>query len=218
MLSSIVVDHLEGQYQGKPIACVFCESSKAALFTEEDMLRSILRQFLDVLPEIPEDLRQAYLERRDSEKHASPDTVEAALEKLLVQQDRVFIVVDALDEFGDDIFSRDDVIDNLTRLLDHEGVKLMVTSVTGTIQLPEVSAQTELEIQAHDDDIKEYVKVVLQRRRTNAAIRDLMDKIIERISVVAEGMLAICPLHNVVLANSGIDFSVLRCSQSRSML
>lgn len=189
MLSSVIVEHLEDQYPDIPIASIFCDSSNASVFTEEDLLRSILRQFFEKQSDIPNEVRRAFAQRRESEKHASPDVVDAALNGFLEENGRAYIVVDAFDEFGKDTFVREDGLATLLRLLDHKQLKMIITSVTGTINLDSVPQQVELEVEAKDDDLKEYLKVVLQKRRENAGlIQDLMGKIIERIIVVAEGV------------------------------
>jgi Cdc6-like AAA superfamily ATPase len=190
MMASIIIDHLQEIFEDKNvgIAYVFChhqrESSLYSIFA------SILKQLVQSLPTIPEQLHKLYRCRhRRNKLRADDQEMFNMLLFICKMHAMVYIVIDGLDECSNSARNREDVILQLLRL-QHEGkINLLVTST----EIPEITGLFQsfpsVEILASHSDITRYV---IGRRRKLASWvdrdSDLQTLIVSEISNACGGM------------------------------
>ena len=154
--SSKVVDHLQQEYHHQNVAvlCIYC--SYSARHTHQDLLASLLKQLAQKRPVISEAINKLY----DSHsRKGTPVTFSEIMQELkseLQTYNRVYIVIDALDECPRK--TRETLLQNLQSLLGTPGtVNLMITARPNTI-IKEVQKTQHLEIRADDADVRRYVQ------------------------------------------------------------
>ena len=199
IIASIVVDHLENTFpDGKVgIAYIYCNYRDQLEQTANNLIGSLLRQLLELASAIPKNILDLY--HRNISRHTHLKAGEL-IELLLVEArsfERVFIVVDALDECQEGNGTRANLLAALRRLKPF--VSLLVTS-RFTVNIPvELGSHKRLEIVANQMDIQIYV--LYQLRRLHAISRiiesdpDFRDLIVQSILKASSGMFLLAQLH-----------------------
>ncbi|KAJ6529213.1 hypothetical protein B0H19DRAFT_1041260 [Mycena capillaripes] len=196
VLVSLAVDHLEAQFRNTDIgvASMYLNHKDADTQTLSNLLASLWRQ---LVADKPISIPTHELHQRHSEKRTRPtfDEIFAILRSTVAEWSRVYLVVDALDEYPED--ERNTLLEHLTAL--GPIVSLMLTSrphITPPALLPNVAA---LEIRAADKDIRKYIEERIKKsNRLSMHIRmrpDLRNEIEEKIISVFDGMFLLAKLH-----------------------
>ncbi|KAJ6530036.1 ankyrin repeat-containing domain protein [Mycena vulgaris] len=201
VLASVVVDHLERRYQGKnvAVACIYLNHKETDTQTVSNLLASVWRQLAagKRMSSTAEELYQ-----RHSEKRTRPTLNETrdVLHAEVTQWSKVYVVVDALDEYPED--ERNILLEHLTTL--GPAVGLLLTSrphISLHHSLPTFGA---LEIRATEEDIQKYVD---DRIRTSSRLLmhvrtrpDLREEIQSKIKGSVDGMFLLAKLHIESLA------------------
>jgi len=99
MITSIVIDHLWTIFQNNTsigIAYLYCNYQRQQ--KPADLLMSLLKQLVQRKPSIPEDVKDLYKCHKDERTRPSLDEISQALQSVVPDYSRAFIIVDALDE------------------------------------------------------------------------------------------------------------------------
>ncbi|KAJ7509755.1 ankyrin repeat-containing domain protein [Mycena galericulata] len=196
VLASVVVEHLEARSMDENIgtACMYLNHKEADTQTVSNLLASLWSQLVVGMPISP--LAQE-LHRRHSEKRTRPkvDEMFNVLCSIICEWPRVYIVVDALDEYPED--ERNALVGYLTAL--GPTVNLMVTSrphIAPSAFLPNVET---IEIRATEKDIRTYTHERIQKsHRLSMHVKtrpELREEIERKIIGSVDGMFLLAKLH-----------------------
>lgn len=190
MIASIIIDHLQESFEDRNvgIAYVFCNYQRE--HTLYSIFASILKQLVQCLPTVPNELHELYRDRhRRNKLRVGDKEIFNMLLSICKMHARVYIVIDGLDECSNSARNREDVILQLFRL-QHEGnINLLATST----RIPEITGLFQsfpsVEIIASHADITRYI--VGRRRRLASWVDrdpDLQTLIVSEISNAVGGM------------------------------
>ncbi|OAL25983.1 hypothetical protein AYO22_04610 [Fonsecaea multimorphosa] len=211
VLTSAIIEHLKETLKSSDvgIAYIYCEYHKQNQLTTKSLISSILHQLLVPKERIPPGVELEY--RSHSRGHTELTLKECV--KLLKEEvrsfSRVFIVVDALDEYSNQTGDSYDLIDELRNL--SPSVSVLVTSRKMLTLENDFTGEAALEVRARDEDIKAYVRQRISRtRRLRSSIRvdpKLQERIESAVGGSASGMFLLPQLHMdaVSLAHSVED-------------
>ncbi|KAJ7763625.1 hypothetical protein DFH07DRAFT_693959, partial [Mycena maculata] len=209
ILASMVVDHLEAQFddQDMCVACMYLNHKERDTQTVSNLLASIWSQV--VVDKTISSLAQK-LHERHSKKRTQPklDEVSEVLRLAVAEWGRVYIVVDALDEYPED--ERNMLLRHLIAMGPH--VSLMLTSrphIDLGVTLPDPGL---LDVRATDEDIKKYVNERIRKSsRLSMHVQtrpELPDEIESKIISTVDGMFLLAKLHIDSLATKNTIKSV----------
>lgn len=162
MLSSRVIDHFRERksHDGFGVGFLYCNYKSGKERKVIDLLSAVLKQLVQGLLYIPDSIQALYKKHRTNHTRPSTGDMSGAIRNVCSCYPKVFIVVDALDEYPD--IHRHDLLARLIELTECN-VKLMITSrPVGTISGDFANA-VELPIQAHGEDVKTFVEGQLPR-------------------------------------------------------
>jgi hypothetical protein len=184
----MVVDHLAAEFENKNlgVACIYLNHKEAEEQTPAKLLVGLWRQLV-----LGRDIGSAgALYQRHHEKGTTPswDEVSNVLQAVLGQYSKVYVIVDAVDEYPE--YQRQILLEYLVMM--GSTVNLMITSrphIRPDGSLPNLEA---LEICANEDDIRRYVEGQIQKSswlskhvRSRA---DLREEILSTITRTVDGM------------------------------
>jgi hypothetical protein len=157
---SLVVKYLETQVQNRHIgvACVYLNHKETEIQTPINIFASLWKQLSLGLKSIP-DAVHLYQHHRQRHTRPSLDEVMKVLRSTLAEYVKVYVVVDALDEYPEDL--RHLLLDHLAAL--SPTVNLMITSrphINLEAAFPHI---LRLEIRATEGDIRRYVDTQIMR-------------------------------------------------------
>ncbi|KAJ7499617.1 ankyrin repeat-containing domain protein [Mycena latifolia] len=197
VLASMVVNHLGARFWNDNIgvACMYLNHKETETQTPANLLAAIWTQLVIGKP-IPAAVHELYQHHRERRTRPSADEVHAVLRNFATTQySRVYLIVDALDEYPDD--QRDFLLEKLSAM--GPSVNLMITSrphITLVDFFPDVKP---LEIRATEDDIRRYVDIQIHRSHRLAKhvnVRpELRDEIRSRVIGSVDGMFLLAKLH-----------------------
>lgn len=129
-LSSIVIDRLQTLQKTRTdqkvaVLMIYFAFDDANSQSPDLVLGSLLKQVLQYRLEIPQELRTDFRKHRNDGTRPSHDEIVKALEDALAQFDRIYIVMDALDELLEER-KRRELVESVSGL--NEKINLLVTS------------------------------------------------------------------------------------------
>ncbi|KAI3326496.1 hypothetical protein HD806DRAFT_551522 [Xylariaceae sp. AK1471] len=199
ILTSIVVDDLEKRFRNETttaIVYVYCDYKRQIEQTLENLLSSLLKQLAQSQASLPHSLKELYGRHKVKRTRPSLDEVSKALELVTVQNSRVFIIVDALDECQAFDSCRTRFLSAIFNLQMKTGMNILATSRF----IPEITDQFKgdisIEIRATKDDIRRYLRSrlpELPKFVTNQS--DLQNEITTIITKTVDGMFLLAQLH-----------------------
>ena len=159
-MTAIVVDHLNAKHKddaGVGIAYIYCSYQPQQKQNLEDLLLSLLKQLARTQPAMPTDVKNLYECHRTKGTRPSLDEIMKALHSTIRLYSRVFIIIDALDEYHVSNPGRNKLLSEVFNLQVQAQVNFFATSRF----ISEITSQFQgrmcKEIRAHDDDILGYV-------------------------------------------------------------
>lgn len=162
MLSSIVIEHLQHEFDEDPtvgIAYIFCNFRRYDEQKPRELLGSILKQLYWAMPAGLNDVEKVYEEHKSPTGYTPMSTPEviACLRSVISCFDKVYILLDALDECRRDEGYRDILLTTVMGLNKTANVNCFATSR----RIPEIETHFEdamwIEIQATDDDVMRFL-------------------------------------------------------------
>ncbi|KAF4812486.1 Vegetative incompatibility protein HET-E-1 [Colletotrichum siamense] len=201
MLSSIVIEYLQQEFDEDltvGIAYLFCNFRRHDEQKPRELLASILKQLYWAMPTGLNDVEKIY------EKHKSPTgytpmstpEVIACLRSVTSCFDKVYILLDALDECRGDEGYRDELLKTVLGLSKTASVNVFATSR----HIPEIESHfddaTSVEIQATDEDVMNFLdghiyKLPQVVRKNGELQREIKHIIVQAV----QGMFLLAKLH-----------------------
>ncbi|KFY65629.1 hypothetical protein V496_02442 [Pseudogymnoascus sp. VKM F-4515 (FW-2607)] len=159
MISAIAVDHICKAFQGDNVgvAYIYNNYNRQEEQTATKMVAAILKQLVQGRPLYGEVVTALYKQHANSGTRPSHEEICTALNSVLHSYFKVYVIIDALDEYTDSDSMRSELITIIRTGQTSTNTSLMVTSRfnSGTEKL--FQGTPELEIQASEADVKEYV-------------------------------------------------------------
>ncbi|KAJ7241273.1 ankyrin repeat-containing domain protein [Mycena rebaudengoi] len=196
VLASIVVDYLRTHVQSDNVgvAAAYLNHKESEAQSPSNILAGLWWQLVAerLISPLAQQLYQKHQNRRT---RPSLDKVCEMFRCTVAEYSKVFVVVDALDEYPE--AHRDILLDALAAM--GQRVSLMLTSRPNITPEPFFSTALVLEISAKDEDIRCYVKAQIQSGfRLSKHVRarpELREEIETKIAEKADGMFLIAKLH-----------------------
>ncbi|KAJ7239382.1 hypothetical protein B0H12DRAFT_1136112, partial [Mycena haematopus] len=204
VLSSVVVNHLEAHLRTDLIgvACIYLNHKETGAHTVANLIASLCKQLLVDKP-IPSTVSDMYLRHFSRGTRPSLDEILEALRSIMAKYDKIYFVVDALDEYPED--ERNVLLEYLSTItLGPPIINLLMTSRPNITLTPFFSDVILLEIRAVDDDIRQYVETHIKKSsRLSRHVQsrpELRDEISSKIIKNVQGMFMLAKLHMNSLA------------------
>ncbi|KAF4415810.1 Ankyrin repeat [Fusarium acutatum] len=208
ILTSGLVGHLSSEFEGysaSGISYIFCNFQRQDQQTSDGLLACILKQLSASLPSLPDCLRSLYTSHAISRTRPSSREIISTLASVISEHSRVFIIVDALDEYGSAPGARESFLVQLARLQQEFDVNLFATSRFDTAISSEIRSNflnnIKLEINAVRDDIGTYIEgnfnMLPSDIRQNKALRQ---DIIESVQESVDGMFLLARIYLKLLS------------------
>ncbi|KAI1113474.1 hypothetical protein F5Y14DRAFT_441857 [Nemania sp. NC0429] len=217
VLASIIVNDLETMFSHDPaiaVCYVYCNYKRQDEQTVEHLLSSLLKQLAQSQPSLPHSLKEL-CNRHAKRTRPSLDEITSAFESIALQNSRVFIVVDALDECQGLNRCRTSFLSTLFSLQMKTGVNILATSRI----IPEIMGEFKnsplKEIRAPDDDIRRYLRSRLPELPKFVMDQcSLRDDITTSITEAASGMFLLAQLHFSSLIGKDTPKAIRKALQS----
>ncbi|EGX53194.1 hypothetical protein AOL_s00006g572 [Orbilia oligospora ATCC 24927] len=194
ILSSIVIDHLIDRYSYNPavgVAYIYFNYKVNAHITVDELLSNLLKQLARTQDPLSSCVKDLY----DRCKGIRPPRTEIikALGAVVASYSRVFIVVDALDEYE----RCSEFLGQLFEIHKNYALNIFATSrpipeIRGIFERHEISLM-ELEIRASEADIIKYLEGQILHSGGNI-VRKNKTIVIDKISKLAQGMFLLAHL------------------------
>ncbi|KAJ7440432.1 ankyrin repeat-containing domain protein [Mycena latifolia] len=202
VLASVVVNHLRAEFHNNNtvVACIYLNHKEREVQTPENLLASVWKQLVvdRSLPQAAHDLYKHHCQRGT---RPSLTEVSNLLEAAMGQYSKLYIIVDALDEYPDE--QRQILLEQLS-ILQGATTSLMMTSRPHVILDDCFSDVDYLEIQATEEDIHNYLDQQIQkfpRLRKHVQTRpELHAEIKDQLTRNVQGMFLLAKLHIESLA------------------
>ncbi|KAJ7922682.1 ankyrin repeat-containing domain protein [Mycena leptocephala] len=198
VLVSIVVDHLRRDLESEDIgvAVIYLNHKETDDHSIKMLLASLWRQLI-LKKSISPALRELYNDHCEKGTGPSADEAQAILSSIILEYSKVFILVDALDEYPEQ--QRDALLRRISAL--EPTVNLMLTSrphITFAHIISTADLET-LEMKATEDDIRRYIDAqIMNSSRLSKYISmrpTLRDEIETKIVNRSGGMFLLAKLH-----------------------
>jgi hypothetical protein len=175
------------------IACVYCYCNykEQKSQTVSVLIASLLKQLVQDHPTISDSVKSLYDRHFVRNTRPTPDEFTKALQSEIGRYTKVYIIVDALDEF----LKHDQgyLITELQSLASN--VSLMVTSRPLPLIEQQFQGARRLDILANDEDIRKYIesRIPRERRLVQHVKKDvtLLETMMDKIGTTARGMYVI---------------------------
>ncbi|KAF3291535.1 hypothetical protein TWF970_000749 [Orbilia oligospora] len=185
--------NLIDQYSHNPkfgIAYIYLNFKGSAQLHIDDILSNILKQLVRTQASLPRCIKELY-DRYKGSRPPRSDIMKSVY-TISAGYSRVFIAVDAFDEYQD----RSDFLEKLFEIHDHQNLNIFATSRP----IPEIRREfkrretyKECEIQASDEDVKQYLEGKILQLGTNV-VKANKETIKDKISNLAQGMFLLAHL------------------------
>jgi hypothetical protein len=160
------------------ILYIYCNYREKKEQTVSNLTASLLKQMFQDYPRVSNGIKEFYecCQRRDD--RPALGEISTVLKAQFTLFSKVFIIVDALDEYSEDDRTQEDLVEALQSLR-VDNVNLMVTSRDSHSIVRYVGAK-RLDIRARDEDVRAYVESRISHHRF-ASEQIIVDKIIENV-------------------------------------
>ena len=185
-----MIDHLQQAFQAPDVvvAFIYCNYKEREHHNPLNLMASLLQQLVHGLPNIPAQVRSAYDHHKRRLTRPSLIELSALIRAMVAQYFRVFLVLDALDECTEE--TRSDIVLEIHRL--PPNLSFLCTSRFAP-DIEDIFGNTpQVEIRAHDEDVRKFLQAQLQRegrlKRHVDAEFNLRDEIVDTIVLKVQGM------------------------------
>ena len=190
IIVSLVIDNLSAEVlnQNVGLAYFYFDYREQEIQSAEVVIASVLRQLATAKPTLPQSVSDLY-HRLHGHRQPQRQDLEHAVSQLCDDFDRIFIVIDALDECAE-TSSRKALLEFLERLRGKTTISVLVTSRPHLDDFGKIiETSSKVMIEADDSDIRAYVVREIDR---SDAVDDLDDDfkidIIEKVVSGAQKM------------------------------
>ena len=175
IIASMIVDDLSTRFQNETcvgIAYLYCSFQRQHEQGPADLLLSLLKQLIQGLPYIPENVKTLYEHHRRKRTRPSFDEISTALYSTTTDYQRAFIVIDALDECQASDGGRRRFLSEIFDLQAKTGANLFATSRFIPEIVKEFEGSVSIEIRTRDEDVQRYLDGKMSQLRP-FVLRDL---------------------------------------------
>ncbi|KAF5648056.1 xylosidase glycosyl hydrolase [Fusarium sp. NRRL 52700] len=208
ILTSGLISHLSSKFEGDSasgISYVFCNFQRQGQQTSDSLLACILKQLSAGLPSLPECLRSLYTSHSIPRTRPLSREILSSLGSVISEHKRVFVIIDALDEYGSAPGARESFLVQLARLQQEFDINLFATSRFDTTISSEIRSSflnnKSLDINAVKDDIGTYIEgnfnMLPPDIRQN---KDLRRDIVESVQKSVDGMFLLARIYLKLLS------------------
>ncbi|KAB5570506.1 ankyrin repeat-containing domain protein [Coniochaeta sp. 2T2.1] len=199
ILASIVVDELTTRFRDNEtvgIAYLYCNFRRAHEQNAADLVASLLKQLSQSRSTLPVSVRSLYDNDKKQPRRPSFDQLSQTLRSVAEEYQRVFVIVDALDECQTSDGCRQQFLKCMLTLVDQLGVNFFATSrnIPGIAQ--HFQGMAQLEIRARKEDVREYLNGHISGLPSfvgrNPALKE---EIFTEIIKAVDGMFLLAKLH-----------------------
>jgi len=189
---SIIINYLERvfDHDNVGLAYIYCNYKELTDQTATNLIASLLQQLVRQRSNIPDSIIALYKCHTDKRTRPLLDEYSDLLQSVVHDFSRVFIVIDALDEYIEKDGTRDKFLNEIKKLLPN--VYFLATSRWVLNIEREFEGSVKLEIRASDENITRYVKSRIENEaRLKRHVRGhlvLQDTIINTIVKNSRGM------------------------------
>ncbi|KAI9773772.1 MAG: hypothetical protein M1839_002005 [Geoglossum umbratile] len=200
IMTSIVVDYLSTKFENDTsigIAFLYCNFQRQQEQKLEDLLTSLLKQLVQQRPSIPKNVKSLYERHKEKRTRPSIDEILKGLDFVVRSYSKVFIIIDALDEYQASVDDRCRFLHSIFNLQAHAHVNIFTTSRF----ILEIEQQFEkckrIEIRAQHGDILRYLnrRIPQLLRSKISEYHDLQDLIRKEVVKAVDGMFLLAQLH-----------------------
>ncbi|KFY05234.1 hypothetical protein O988_00146, partial [Pseudogymnoascus sp. VKM F-3808] len=206
MISAIAVDHIWKAFQGDNVgvAYIYCNYKRQETQTATNLLAAILKQLVQERPLYGELVAALYKRHADRRTRPSLEEIRTALNSVIHNYSKAYIIIDALDECTDIDGTRSELLTILRSLQAKTNTSLMATSrFNATIELS-FNEFPMLEIRASDEDVTRFVAGHIHRLpKCVQHDPELQAEIQDRIVQAVDGMFLLARLHIDSLRGKG---------------
>ncbi|CAG9983235.1 unnamed protein product [Clonostachys byssicola] len=198
ILTSIVVDHLSNTFtkgSNVGVAYLYCNFRRQQEQTLEHYLASLLKQLTQEQDSISVSLQDLY--GRHKHKHTQPSVAELSetLLDLMGAYEKVFIVMDALDECTTIGACRSKLLTELFNLREKTETRIFATSRVNDDISKAFHGALTIEIEASAKDLGAYLAGQMQLQQSDIFDTDLQNMTVSEIVRAANGMFLLAELH-----------------------
>lgn len=192
IITSIVIEELGVRFQNDinvGIAYLYCDFRRTHEQKAEDLLTSLLKQFVQEQPCIPDSVK--FLHNRHKDKRTRPllEEISKVLHSVTATYSRAFIVVDALDECQAADGCRTRLLSEIFKLQARNGANIFATSRFIPEIVEEFKGGISLEIRASSEDVRTYLDGRMsQLPGFVARSPELQEEIMSKIDKTVDGM------------------------------
>jgi hypothetical protein len=168
IITCIVIENLYRRFQNDTsigIAYIYCNFRRQYEQKPEDLLASLLKQFVQQQHSIPNDVKVLYDHHRDKRTRPTLEEISKVLHLVVTNYSRAFIIIDALDECQISNGSRSRFLSEIFNIQAKTGASFLATSRF----IPEIMKEFErrilIEIRASRDDVRRYLNGKISRLR-----------------------------------------------------
>lgn len=189
ILASVAVDYLRNRFDdaGSAVVCVFCNHADEGHQRHIDLVASILEQLLQ-RKGVTDELMMLYQRHQSRRTHPEPGELLELLYSTIQDFERVFVIIDALDECPET--TRKEFVNEVHRL--RSVASLLITSRQVKSIEDEFHDATHLEIHALDTDLEIYIRTRTQQDHRLVLYMEkdpsLQEEIVQTILGNARGM------------------------------
>ncbi|KAL8824359.1 MAG: hypothetical protein Q9191_005106 [Dirinaria sp. TL-2023a] len=202
VMASLVVEHLRKLFHRDDTAVLYtyCHHREQSSQSLESIISGLLKQILLNKREIPHSLEKAYSAHLEKGIRPSMPELTSILKSMLDTMSRVFLVVDALDEYSQSESALEGLLDNLDAL--SKDANLMLTSRFAKSLTERYKDAITLEIHAKEADVRHYLRSQMSNLpRCVKQNPSLQQSVEDTISNAVEGMFLLAQLHMRSLAD-----------------
>ncbi|KFY31446.1 hypothetical protein V493_01097 [Pseudogymnoascus sp. VKM F-4281 (FW-2241)] len=198
MIAAIAVDHIWKAFQGDNVgvAYIYCNYKGQETQSTTDLLAAILKQLVQERPLYGEPVATLHKSHADRRTRPSLDEIRTALNSVINNYSKAYIIIDALDECTDSYGTRRELVSILRNLQAKTDTSLMVTSRFNARIEQSFQGFPMLEIRATDADVKRFVEAQMHRLPMFVQRNpELQTEIQDGIALAVDGMFLLARLH-----------------------
>lgn len=185
-----MVDYLCSKFYNNTrigVAYIYCNFKIQDEQKIDDLLASVLKQLAESLLYLPESIKDLYNRHRVKRTRPSINEMLTVLQSVILLYSRIFIVVDALDECQESSGCRARLISELFNLQRSNGANIFTTSRFIPDIMDKFKGSREVEIRAHDEDVRKYLKSQIMQCGS-ALLKARYEEVTTEITKVVQGM------------------------------
>jgi hypothetical protein len=197
VIASIVIDHLWNHFQADDnisVAHLYCSYKRQQEQTCDNVVADFLGQLVRQQTSLPKIVKDLYQRHNRQKSRPQLEEVSEALRLVASSYNRVFFVIDALDE-SETNGTRQGLLSEMFGLQSsvHTSISILITSRFVPEDFGKCHDHIEIEIRARNEDREKYIKGQIPRLPSCVSKRlDLRDAIEEAIVEAVDGMSVQC--------------------------